>query len=105
MNFNRCFSPWNGILESDNVNTEHHFTMLPVNSKVDLNLRGLKKKRFWSCYIGCLDVNKSTGLDGISCKMLKMFAPAISRSLTSLFNFSLETGQVASEWKLARVTL
>ena len=33
-----------------------------------------------------------------------MFASAISRSLTALFNFSLETGQVASEWKLARVT-
>jgi len=31
-----------------------------------------------------------------------MFAPAISCSLTALFNFSLKTGQVASEWKLAR---
>ena len=29
---------------------------------------------------------------------------SISCSLTALFNFSLETGQVASEWKLARVT-
>ena len=36
--------------------------------------------------------------------MLKTFAPAISRSLTSLFNFSLEMGQVTSEWKLALVT-
>ncbi len=54
--------------------------------------------------LGSLDLNKATGLDGISCKMLKMFAPTISHSLTALFNFSLETGQVASEWKLARVT-
>ena len=34
-----------------------------------------------------------------------MCAPAISCSLTSLFNFSLESGQVASKWKLARVPL
>ncbi len=51
-----------------------------------------------------MDLNKATGLDGISCKMLNMFAPTISHSRTALFNFSLETGQVASEWKLARVT-
>ena len=50
-----------------------------------------------------MDLNKATGLDGISCRMLKMFAPAISDSLTALFNYSLEMGQVASEWKLARV--
>ena len=50
-----------------------------------------------------LDENKSTGLDGISGKLLRTVAPAISRSLASLFNFSIETGEFASEWKLARV--
>ena len=52
-----------------------------------------------------LDVNKAVGLDNISAKLLRMAAPAISQSLASLFNFSLESGQVAGEWKFARVTL
>ena len=51
-----------------------------------------------------LDVNKAVGLDNISAKLLRMAAPAISQSLASLFNFSLESGQVAGEWKFARVT-
>ena len=51
-----------------------------------------------------LDVNKAVGLDNISAKLFKMTAPAISRSLASLLNFSLKHGQVANDWKLARVT-
>ena len=51
-----------------------------------------------------LDVNKALGLDNISAKLLRMAAPVISHSLAS-FNFSLESGQVAGEWKFARVTL
>ena len=51
-----------------------------------------------------LDVNKAVGLDNVSAKLLKMTAPAISRSLASLLNFSLEHGQLANDWKLARVT-
>ena len=51
-----------------------------------------------------LNVRKSTGVDGISARMLKMAAPAISESLTRLFNTSLETGQIPSQWKEANVT-
>ena len=38
-------------------------------------------------------------------KLLKIAAEGISRSLTSLFNFSLETGWIPLEWKAANVTL
>ena len=79
------------------MDTDHQFTMLPVNSRFTFE-RVEEEER------GSLDLNEATGLDGISCKMLKMFAPTISCSLTALFSFSVETGQVASEWKLARVT-
>ena len=34
----------------------------------------------------------------------KLAAEGISRSLTSLFNFSLETGWIPLEWKAANVT-
>ena len=82
------------------MDIDHHFTMLSVNSRFTFE----RVEEEILKLLGSLDLEKATGLDGISCKMLKMFAPAISRSLTALFNFSLETGQVASEWKLARVT-
>ena len=29
--FNRYFSSWSGISGADNMDTDHHFTMLPVN--------------------------------------------------------------------------
>ena len=35
-----------------------------------------------------LDVSKSTGIDGISVKILKHTAPNIAPSLTKLFNLS-----------------
>ena len=69
-------------------------SMLPVNCR--FKFERVEEEEILEL-LGCLAVNKSTGLNGINCRMRKMFAPAISRSLTSLFNFSLETGQVASE--------
>ena len=38
-------------------------------------------------------------------QLLRMTAPVICQSLASLLNFSVENGQVANDWKLARVTL
>ena len=52
----------------------------------------------------CLDTSKDVGMDMVSAKLLKMAAGGISRSLTSLFNFSLESGQIPLEWKAANVT-
>ena len=43
-------------------------------------------------------------MDMVSAKLLKMTAEGYSWSLTSLFNFSLESGQIPLEWKAANVT-
>ena len=51
-----------------------------------------------------LDTSRAVGMDGIDSKILRIAAPAISQSLTSLFNLSIRSGQVGSEWKHARVT-
>ena len=50
-----------------------------------------------------LDPSKSTGADKISARMLKSCAYSIAPSLTKLFNLSLKTGIVPSEWKIARI--
>ena len=80
--FNRYFSSWSGISGADNMDTDHNFTMLPVNSRFTFE----RVEEEILELLGNLDLTKATGLDGISCKMLKMFPPAISCSLTALFS-------------------
>ena len=50
-----------------------------------------------------LDTTKASGPDGISARLLKEAAPAISESLTRIFNNSLLKGSFPSEWKKANV--
>lgn len=47
---------------------------------------------------------KSTGMDKIPAKILKLLASIISPSLTHIFNLSLTTGICVDDWKHARVT-
>ncbi len=51
-----------------------------------------------------LKPDKATGADGISPRILKTMAVGIAGSLTQLFNYSLRTGEIPSEWKMANVT-
>ena len=51
-----------------------------------------------------LETKKSTGLDNLPSKMLKIAAGVLAPSLAVLFNQSISSGIVPTEWKLARVT-
>ena len=51
-----------------------------------------------------LDIKKSTGLDNLPSRMLKIAAGVLAPSLAFLFNQSISSGIVPTEWKLARVT-
>lgn len=46
-----------------------------------------------------LDVNKATGHDGISAKILKAGAAEISRPLSTLYNSCIKRGQWPRDWK------
>ena len=50
-----------------------------------------------------LHISKSTGPDDINARMLKELAVVISKPLSMLFNNSLKTGTVPSEWKMAPI--
>ena len=50
-----------------------------------------------------LSLDKATGEDHISCKLLKMTKNVIAESLCDIINKSLSTGVVPREWKKARV--
>ena len=57
-----------------------------------------------SLAINKLDENKVTGPDSIPALLLKNCAANISPSLCDLFNKSLSSGVVPSEWKLANIS-
>lgn len=50
-----------------------------------------------------LDNKKSTGPDGLSNTFFKRYAKQISNFLTSLFNFSITSGDVQTHWRIACV--
>ena len=51
-----------------------------------------------------LETHKATRMNGISSRLLKLTAPGIAVRLTHLFNCSLKTGEIPSEWKSANIT-
>ena len=53
--------------------------------------------------IESLPLNKVSGLDGISAKLLKEAGPIVSASLTYIINRSLTTDIFPNDWKVARV--
>ena len=55
-------------------------------------------------YLLKIDSNKSTGVDGISSRMLKLAAPIIAPSITKLINLSFSLNVFPSRWKTAKVT-
>ena len=77
----------------DNVST----TTRPTLSKVTATEQDVTD------ILKSLDVNKATGPDGISPKMLREAGETIAKPLTRLINMSLSTTQFPETWKLANV--
>ena len=55
-------------------------------------------------FLRALDTSKACGPDGIPPRLLQECAREIAPSICELFNRSLHTGHVPTEWKLANVT-
>ena len=53
--------------------------------------------------IAKINSTKGYGKDNISCYFSKLAMPFIEKSLTDLFNTSIETSQFPDPWKFARV--
>lgn len=73
--------------------TPSHLTLNELEIPMEMVLTSLKQ----------LDVNKATGSDGISVRLLKETADQIVPSLTMLFNKSLRLGAFPGDWKLANI--
>ena len=53
--------------------------------------------------VSSLRVDKATGLDGISARLLKETCPDIVSSLTYIINLSIRCGYFPDEWKISKV--
>ena len=53
--------------------------------------------------IGSLDQNKAHGHDEISIRMIKLYAPSVSKPLHLIFRNCLETESFPKEWKKANI--
>ena len=51
-----------------------------------------------------LDPNKASGPDNISCRILKELAVELAPALTAIFNQSIDSGSLPTEWTKANVT-
>ena len=49
-------------------------------------------------------INKATGIDKISNRILRMAAPVIYKHLTDLLNLSITSGVFPCDWKIAKVS-
>ena len=89
--------------------TQPDFTKLRefVNSKI---LENVKFKlpdideNYDFCFMSNLDISKSTGLDGIGPRLLKLSSGVITTSITFIVKKYLETSTFPLSWKCAKVT-
>ena len=54
-------------------------------------------------HLNNLDVTKSTGPDGLSARFLKAISNEIAKPLAQLYNDSLHSGIVPSDWKRSQI--
>ena len=66
--------------------------------KIQVGVEEVKKQR------GNLRVDKAPGPDNMYRRVLREVAEQVSEMLTDIFNFSLESGQVPEDWRVANVT-
>ena len=51
-----------------------------------------------------MSINKATGMDRLSIKLVKLSAPLITHAMTMIFNKSIKSGSFPCEWKISKVT-
>ena len=96
---NSFFSSCYNLSHSPLVPSEYHNFQSPQECPEEFLCNEEEVYRLLST----LDVTKANGPDEISARMLKHTATSITPLITNLFNLSLRTGHIPSEWKQSLV--
>ena len=100
--FNDHFSNIGPKLAASMTDSEKSFDFYIKPTKYSFNLQPITPE-FVSSILIKMPTHKSTGLDNISCRLLKAAAPVICFSLSTIINKSIESGIFPSCWKNAKV--
>ena len=100
--FNDHFSNIGPKLAASMTDSEKSFDFYIKPTKYSLIYSQLRLSLF-QVFSLMMPTHKSTGLDNISCRLLKAAAPVICFSLSTIINKSIESGIFPSCWKNAKV--
>ena len=101
--FNEYFSNIGPNLASNIDSSSYNFETHVKNAKSEFAAFQHVTVSHVSRLLHGLSSNKATGIDKISCKIIKLAAPVISDSLTLIFNRAIALSAFPDEWKVARV--
>ena len=85
-------------IEPEDLLPELNLKNIPVINEIEINLDIVKKK------LDALLINKSSGPDGLSARVLKEMSDVIAVPVYILFKNSLQTGSIPKIWKTANIT-
>ena len=101
--FNEYFSNIGPNLASNIDSSSYNFETHVKNAKSEFAAFQHVTVSHVSRLLHGLSSNKATGIDKISCKIIKLAAPVISDSLALIFNRAMALSAFPDEWKVARV--
>ena len=101
--FNEYFSNIGPNLASNIDSSNYNFETHVKNTKSEFAAFQHVTVNHVSHLLHGLSSNKATGIDKISCKIIKLATPVISDSLTLIFNQAITLSSFPDEWKIARV--
>ena len=101
--FNEYFSNIGPNLASNIDSSNYNFETHVKNAKSEFAAFQHVTVSHVSHLLHGLSSNKATGIDKISCKIIKLAIPVISDSLTLIFNQAITLSSFPDEWKIARV--
>ena len=96
----------NGFFTS--VFTRENTENIPVSPNLNISGTYLSNLQFSKSEveekIKLLKTDSSPGPDKISARLLQLFASRLAGPLTSIFNSSVTSGEVPTDWRLANIT-
>ena len=101
--FNEYFSNIGPNLASNIDSSNYNFETHVKNAKSEFAAFQDVTVSYVSHLLHGLSSNKATGIDKISCKIIKLATLVISDSLTLIFNQAITLSSFPDEWKIARV--